>query len=97
LVFSNGLKCRNKYEIASMPYFCFPTGLLWSFESVIFVLSGSEENQKYNYSAQADQTGCLNLSLMSLREALPDRDRYSLEWVRLGNSQKLIEISTEVE
>jgi hypothetical protein len=70
---------------------------LWSFESVIFVLSGSEENQKYNYSAQADQTGCLNLSLMSLREALPDRDRYSLEWVRLGNSQKLIEISTEVE
>jgi small GTP-binding protein len=28
LVFSNGLKCRNKYEIASMPYFCFPTGLL---------------------------------------------------------------------
>jgi len=29
LVFSNGLKCRNKYEIASMPYFCFPTGLIF--------------------------------------------------------------------
>lgn len=27
-VFTNGLKYRNKYEIASMPYFCFPTGLL---------------------------------------------------------------------
>ncbi len=70
---------------------------LWSFEPSIFVLSGSEENQKYNYSAQADQTGCLNLSLMSLREVLPDCDRYSLEWVRLGNSQKLIEILTQVE
>ncbi|MBD2316504.1 hypothetical protein [Phormidium tenue] len=70
---------------------------LWSFEPVIFVLSGSEENQKYNYSTQADQTGCLNLSLMSLREVLLDSDRYTLEWVRLGNSQKLIEILTEVE
>jgi hypothetical protein len=70
---------------------------LWSFEPVIFALSGNEEHQKYNYFAQADQTGCLNLSLMSLREALPDNDRYSLEWVRLGNSQKLIEILTEVE
>lgn len=70
---------------------------LWSFEPVIFSLSSSEEHQKYNYSAQADQTGCLNLSLMSLREVLPDSDRYSLEWVRLGNSQKLIEILTEVE
>jgi hypothetical protein len=66
---------------------------LWSFEPVVFVLSGSAENHIYRYSAQADQTGCLNLSmmLMSLRESLPDSDRYSLEWVRLGNSQELIE------
>lgn len=65
---------------------------LWSFEPVIFVLSGSEENQKYNHSVQADKTGRLDLSLMSLREVLPDS--YSLEWVRLGDYQKLIEILT---
>ena len=70
---------------------------LWSFELVIFVLSGSEENQKYNHSAQADQSGSLDLSLMSLREVLPDSDRYSLEWVRLGNAQRLIETVTEAE
>jgi hypothetical protein len=27
-LFSYGLNCRNKCEIASMSYFCFPTGLL---------------------------------------------------------------------
>ncbi len=70
---------------------------LWSFEPVIFVLSGSAENQKYNHSAQADQSGSLDLSLMSLREVLSDCDRYSLEWVRLGNSQKLIETLTELK
>ena len=88
------IKCRGKSDFWTEKI---TMQGLWSFESVIFVLSGSEENQKYNYSAQADQTGCLNLSLMSLREALPDRDRYSLEWVRLSNSQKLIEILTEKE
>lgn len=70
---------------------------IWSFEPVIFVLSGREEYQKYNYFTQADQRGSLNLSLMSLRKVLPDSDRYSLEWVRLGNSQKLIETLTEAE
>jgi hypothetical protein len=88
------IKCRGKSDFWTEKI---TMQGLWSFESVIFVLSGSEENQKYNYSTQADQTGCLNLSLMSLREVLPDSDLYSLEWVRLGNSQKLIEISTEVE
>jgi len=88
------IKCRGKSDFWTEKI---TMQGLWSFESVIFVLSGSEENQKYNYSTQADQTGCLNLSLMSLREVLPDSDLYSLERVRLGNSQKLIEISTEVE
>ena len=36
---------------------------------------------------QADKFGVLNLSLMSLREALPDCDRYSLDWIRAGNIQ----------
>ena len=27
LVFTNGLKCRNKCEVISIRYFCFPTGL----------------------------------------------------------------------
>ena len=44
---------------------------------------------------QADQTGCLNLSLMSLREALPDSDRYALDWIRFGNSQRLIETQAQ--
>ena len=30
LVFINGLKCRNKCEVPSICYFCFPTGLLFS-------------------------------------------------------------------
>ena len=30
LVFTNGLKCRNKCDVASIPYFCFPTGLVIS-------------------------------------------------------------------
>jgi hypothetical protein len=30
LVFTNGLKCRNKCEVASIPCFCFPTGLILS-------------------------------------------------------------------
>ena len=28
LVFINGLKCRNKCEVPSICYFCFPTGLV---------------------------------------------------------------------
>ncbi|WP_206754443.1 hypothetical protein, partial [Pseudanabaena cinerea] len=28
LVFTNGLKCRNKCEVASIPFFYFPTSLL---------------------------------------------------------------------
>ena len=64
---------------------------LWTFESVTFILSGNQENQAFSYALQADQTGCLNLSLMSLRESLPDSDRYYLDWVRFGNSQRLIE------
>ena len=28
LVFTNGLKYRNKYEIVAIPCFCLPTGLL---------------------------------------------------------------------
>jgi len=31
LLFTNGLKCRNKCEVASIPYFCFPTGLIYLF------------------------------------------------------------------
>ncbi|WP_206754486.1 hypothetical protein, partial [Pseudanabaena cinerea] len=27
LVFTNGLKCRNKCEVASIPFFYFPTSL----------------------------------------------------------------------
>ena len=88
------IRCRGKSDFWTEK---FTIQGLWSFEPLIFVLSGSEKHQKYNYSTQADQTGCLNLSLISLREVLPDSDRYSLEWVRLGNSQKLIEILTEVE
>jgi len=33
LLFTNGLKCRNKCEVASIPYFCFPTGLLFNFSN----------------------------------------------------------------
>jgi hypothetical protein len=64
---------------------------LWAFEPVIFLLSNGIDHDTFSYSIQANQVGCLNLSLMSLREALPDGDRYSLEWVRFGNSQTLIE------
>ncbi|MCY7332539.1 MAG: hypothetical protein LH649_07735 [Pseudanabaena sp. CAN_BIN31] len=59
---------------------------LWMFEPVIFLLSGGDENHVFSYSVQANQSGVLNLSLMSLREALPDCDRYSLDWIRSGTS-----------
>jgi len=65
---------------------------LWVFEPVIFLLSGGDENHVFSYSVQANQSGVLNLSLMSLREALPDCDRYSLDWIRSGTSQRLIEV-----
>ena len=29
LVFTNGLKYRNKYEIVAIPCFCLPTGLIF--------------------------------------------------------------------
>ena len=72
---------------------------LWSFEPIAFILSGfilsgDKAHQSFSHSMQADQTGCLNLSLMCLREALPDSDRYSLDWVRLGNSQRLLETTS---
>ena len=68
---------------------------LWSFEPIVFVLSSNGESHTFQHSMQADQTGCLNLSLMSLREALPDSDRYALDWIRFGNSQRLIETQAQ--
>lgn len=64
---------------------------LWTFEPVNFVLSNNKENQTFSYSVQADQTGCLHLSLTSLREALPQSDRYFLDWIRFGNYERLLE------
>jgi hypothetical protein len=33
IVFTYGLKYRNKYEIVATPYFCLPTGLLQSYQT----------------------------------------------------------------
>jgi hypothetical protein len=67
---------------------------LWTLEEVTFLLTNGQE--KHSFVRQANSSGTLSFNLATLRDVLPESDRYSLSYRCQGEERhSLLEMSAE--
>ena len=67
---------------------------LWTLEEVTFLLTNGQE--KHSFVRQANSSGTLSFNLATLRDILPESDRYSLSYQCQGDERhSLLEMSAE--